>query len=96
MRKIVEGIKDGSGAYVKEDTRVLPNVSIDDLLKESLINLQRIVNKISIETTKAGFPAKEIIQAQKDCVSMLQDLKKTEKELMEALDVKELEKELLK
>lgn len=90
MRKIVDGMKDSSGAYVKEDTRVLPNVSIDDLLKESLINLQRIVSKISIETTKTGFPAKEIIQAQKDCVSMLQDLKKTEKELMENMSDEEL------
>lgn len=68
-----------------------PAISIDDTIKECLICVKRIVDKISSDTARNGPPSRETAAILKDCIMMLFEAKKKEDEIMADLSETELE-----
>ncbi len=97
MRKIIPGVKDANGAFLPPPKHVESSspLSIDGILHDCLVNLRRIVDKISTETTLPGLPAKDTVQMLKDCTSMLMALQKQEKDILDKMSVDDL-KNLIK
>ncbi len=97
MKKIVQGIKDINGVYVKEEQQpkevasVDIDISIDDLLKKGLLAIERTMKAILADTA-TGNPSRESIMNLKDVVQMLRDLKKHEQDLLKDMTPEELEK----
>ncbi len=71
-----------------------PTIVVDDVIKECLICIRRIVEHVSKETTRV--PTREHAAILKDCMSMLYEAKKKEDEIMSDLSEDELEKMLKK
>lgn len=94
MRKIIEGVKDATGSFLPPSKPVVNDspLSIDGILHDCLVNIRRIVDKISAETTIVGMPNKETVQMLKDCTSMLMSLQKQEKEILDKMSVADLQK----
>lgn len=86
-RKIISQ-KDGNGQYVPIRI-VSSDISIDNLLKSGLTTIQQIMTRLELES-KIGIPERESIQSLKDCMAMLHELKKHEKELLDDLDEADL------
>lgn len=102
MRKIVTpptqglGEKDESGAYIlARPTIPDPEVSIDELLKQSLTGLSRAVRHINGEIS-AGNVSREVIGNLKDVVAMLNELRKKEQEILATMSDEDLEKLITK
>lgn len=88
-RKLIPpGLKDEAGAYIKEPAK--PPKSIDGLLAEALMNIERIMDTISMKAA-ARATEREDVQSLKDLVSLLQDMKEKERELLDSLTDEELE-----
>lgn len=77
--------KDENGLYMRPRQK-----SLDDLLEEGLIQIQRIIEMIAAKTAGRYFD-REIVTSLKDCMLLLMDLKKREVELLEAMDEAELQ-----
>lgn len=89
--------KDESGAYTRriikpkvEDESI--NINIDNTLKDCLVVVRRIVDKLLEETAITGLPSRECVQSTKDCLTMLIEIKKKEKELLDDISEDELRK----
>jgi len=65
--------------------------SIDDLLKQGLRAIEKSISFLSTEITK-NHVDREIIGSLKDCMTMLHELKKKEKELLDNMSDEELER----
>jgi hypothetical protein len=72
----------------------LPAIVIDDVIKECLVCVRRIVEHLSKQTS--GVPTREHAAILKDCMAMLYEAKKKEDEIMSDLSEAELEKMLKK
>lgn len=81
-----------TGKYVFPKEAPQPDVSIDTVLKDGLINLKRIMDAISGVTVGGRIPDRTVVQSLKDCVQMLTDLKKAEQDLMEDMSEEDLKK----
>jgi len=98
MRKIVDGIKDENGMYLKLNAK--PQVkesidfidfSIDDLIKRGIRSIYGILKAVESDVG-SGSPSREMVQNLKDVMTLLKDLKKEEKEFLENLSDEELQK----
>lgn len=98
-RKIPGAVKDSNGVYVKTSP-VLPapttelmhtDVSIDQLMSNGLLAIQRIITCV-LKETSLGEPSRESVMNLKDCMTMLHELKKKEAELLENMTDDELER----
>lgn len=98
-KKIVGGVKDENGIYtsVKQEPAAIEStdISIDDLLKSGLQIIRKALKAVS-EDVNTGMPSRETIMNLKDLMSMLKDLKKEEKDLLETLSDEQLETMLKK
>jgi hypothetical protein len=72
-------------APTKQDTS-----DIDELMKRGLLNISRMMSVIS-EQASSGVFDRESIQNLKDLMSMLNDLKKREQDLLDSLTDSQLE-----
>ncbi len=96
-KKIPGMLKDENGIYVKEPVsrpapdQPDPDLSIDGLLKKGLLGIDRSLKYILEEIT-AGKVDRETTGVLKDCMTMLHELKKKEKEILDSLSDEELEK----
>lgn len=96
MRKIV-GIKDDNGIFTREEAKEKASPeptdkkdhSIDDLLRAGLQNIAGAMRAVS-QDIGTGAPSRETIQNLKDLMSMLKELKKEEKELLDNMTEAEL------
>lgn len=66
--------------------------SIDLLMAKGLTALERTLNSVMVATEGGLTPDRNTILNLKDCMFMLHDLKKAEKEILEALTDEELER----
>ena len=95
-RRIVGGSKDANGIFIKEPDAPTPapepsDISIDDLMKAGLQAIRGSMKAV-MSDVNTGMPSRETIQNLKDLMSMLRDLKKEEKELLDNLSEEEIEK----
>lgn len=65
------------------------DLSIDELLLKGLTIIDRTLRVVQTEVS-TGIPSRESIMNLKDCMSMLHELKKQEKDLMEKLSDEDL------
>lgn len=103
MRKIVGGDKDENGIYTP--AKVAPptsvpdtdngDIAIDDLLKAGLQNIKGAMKAVSSDIN-TGMPSRETIQNLKDLMSMLKELKKDEKDLLDSMTDDQLKAALKK
>jgi hypothetical protein len=88
VRRIpVPGLKDESGAYIKEPV----DLSIDALLKQGLETIHGVM-KVCRQAAKSGIHTREDVMNLKDCMAMLSDLKEKEDALLEEMSEEELKK----
>lgn len=99
-KKIIPGYKDESGSYVKEPTPPAPisnsdpkisDISLDDLLDKHLLILFRETKNLLMESS-SGKLNKDNSQCMRDNIKLLIELKKKEKELLDALSDEDLER----
>ncbi len=67
------------------------DVSIDDLLKKGLLGIERAIKHL-LESITAGNVDREVIGCLKDCMTMLHELKRKEKEILDSLTDEQLDK----
>lgn len=97
MRYVVKTpppVKDETGAYVKVSPEPLPSlvdVSIDDLLGKGLLAVERVMKSILTEAS-SGNPSREAVMNLKDCMAILWELKKKERDFLDNLTDEELER----
>lgn len=98
MRKIVDGIKDENGMYLKLSSKVKEadapdfiDFSIDDLIKRGIRSVYGILKAIE-QDVGTGAPSRETVASLKDVMGILKDLKKDEKEYLEGLSDEDLQK----
>lgn len=94
MSKSIPGYKDENGIYTPVPvSKPVPEAakSIDDLLKQGLTLIQNSLHHIS-KSIVAGQVDREMVGCLKDCMTMLHELKKKEKELLDNLSDDELTK----
>jgi hypothetical protein len=96
-RKIIVSEKDANGIYTKQREVVEPpalpepELSLDDIAKRVIQALERATKHL-LEAISKGDVDRDTIGALKDCASVLKDLRKDEKELLESLSDEDLEK----
>lgn len=107
MKKIVGGIKDENGIFVPQKPAQAPSepifpkqdvvmdLSIDNLLHNGLIAIAAIMRDIRAEITLKG-PSRNTVANLKDVMTMLRELKKDEKEILDEISDEDLEKLLKK
>ena len=88
VKRIVPGLKDESGAYAVQSK----DLSIDALMRQGLEAIHGVMKACLFETKSGFVPSRECVQNLKDAMSMLQELKKQEQEIIEELSYEELEK----
>lgn len=81
-----------TGKYVFPKEAPQPDVSIDTVLKDGLINIKRIMDAIGGITVKGSIPDRTVVQSLKDCIQMLSDLKKTEQDLLDDMSEDDIKK----
>lgn len=107
MKRIVvpSSPKDSSGAYLpvgpaapSEKPAIHKDLSVDDLLKQGLLGIQRVLRGIMHEIAQAepSPPEREIVMSLKDTMAMLHELKKKESELLEDLTDEQLKALVIK
>lgn len=98
-KKIIPGvgIKDENGIYSRptpvDDTTV--DVSVDKALRDGLVAIRRIMDKI-LQSTAYGTPDRETVATLKDCMTMLHEIRKKEKELFDGMSTEQIENSLKK
>lgn len=99
---IVGGTKDPNGIYTPvpptkpaEIDPIQHDISIDDLMTRAIQDIYGILRAIRLDIG-TGAPSRETVQNLKDCLTMLSDLKKREKELLDSMSDEELKKFLNK
>lgn len=105
MRKIiVPGIKDDTGAYVKEPVKteqvqapesLITDISIDNLLQRGLRAIYGIMRALENDIG-TGMPSRETVQNLKDINLMLWEFKKKEKEFLDNVSDAKLQEMLNK
>jgi len=99
-RKIVNppppSIKDENGQYQKAEPVVIAtspaaDISIDVLMQRGLSTIERILQACSIDAS-GGRPSRASVMNLKDCMVMLESLKKRESELLDSMSEEDLEK----
>lgn len=85
---------EGTTPPYSQKSLIPADLSIDDLMKSGLENIWGIMRAIKVDVG-TGLPSRETVQNLKDVMTMLHELKKKEKELLDNLSDEELE-ELLK
>lgn len=102
-KRTVPGYKNADGVYEKlpvektvsstvEPSDIIPaNLSIDDLMRQGLENIYGIIRAIKVDVG-SGAPSRETVMNLKDVMTMLRDLKKEERDLLDDLTDEELEK----
>lgn len=97
MKKIVGGTKDINGIFIKDlvpeptPSPEFQDTSIDDLLKAGLQAIRGAMKAV-MSDVNTGLPSRETIQNLKDLMSMLKELKKEEKDLLDNMTDEQLEK----
>ncbi len=94
----VQGIKDGTGAFVKcvpgkvepPPVKIPEPSSLDEIGEVIILNLARAVKFLG-EKILEGDVSREVVGALKDCEGMHRELNKREKEWMAALSDEDLE-----
>ncbi len=86
-RKIIGGIKDENGLYVKFQEA---DVSIDELFKRGLLTINSLMDLIQKEIAM-GMPERDTVANLKDCMGMLEALKKREEDLINKMSDEELQ-----
>lgn len=100
-RKIVDGIKDHAGAYIPVPKPLEKPVeapfdgSIDNLIYRGLRAIYGLMRDIESDIAM-GSPDRDTVQNLKDAMTMLRDLKKEERELLDGMSDEDLEKMLKK
>lgn len=102
-KRIIPGYKNVDGHYIKEPVATVPlapqalkeiltegDVSIDDLFKKGLLAIHRLMSLINQEIL-IGMPERDTVANLKDCMAMLEALKKREQDLIEKMSDEELE-----
>lgn len=91
-KKIIGGLKDENGIYLPVQKEPEEKVtSIDDLLYVGLRSISKAMMAVQSEINMGGVPSRETVQTLKDLMSMLKDLKKDEKDVLENLTDDQLE-----
>lgn len=106
-RKIIQSnqvsLKDENGIYVRPENPdkrsaalasspvVESDLSIDKLLKDGLLAISRAMRIINMQISTGEIP-KGCIENLRDCMTMLQQLKKKEDEILEDMSDEDLEK----
>lgn len=102
MKKSVPGYKNKDGSYIQEPKPAPvavevtsapvpdPELSIDELLRRGLLTIDRVM-KITLMNVSGSGPTRNDVANLKDCMSILQDLKKNEKEILDKMTDEELE-----
>lgn len=96
MRKLVVPSlpppKDDNGAYEKVSPVIHQDLSVDDLLKQGLLGIQRTLKGIMHEIATAAplSPERDTVMSLKDVMAMLHELKKKEKDLLDDLTDEQL------
>lgn len=101
-RKIVNSpsIKDENGHYIKADPSPTSpidspdpaaDLSIDVLMQRGLGTIERVLQACAL-SAKTGSPSRESVMNLKDCMAMLENLKKREAEILDKMTPEELEK----
>lgn len=85
--KTVPGVKDDSGAFVKEAR----DLSIDGLMKQGLEALHDVMRSCRKEASMA-MPSRECVMNLKDCMAMLHQLKEKEQEILDGMSDEDLGK----
>ena len=67
------------------------DISVDDLLKGGLQAIKGIMKVVSQEIN-TGMPSRDTVMNLRDCMNMLYELKKKEKEFLDSMTDEELEK----
>lgn len=89
--KIVDGtVKSYEQEMIRRLRPSVVELSIDDLLYRGLVTIDRILKGITEKVT-AGLNDRDTTGDLKDVMTMLRDLKKEEKELLEKMNNEELE-----
>ena len=100
-RKIILGVKDDNGIYTKVESQVqviepvsqpiITDISIDNLMHRGLRAIYGLMKAIENDIN-TGAPSRETVQNLKDALTMLKDLKKDEKDLLDSMTDEQLEK----
>ena len=98
MRKIVQGVKDESGSYIKEtpvsvaveDVTVV-DLSLDSFMEKYLHLLHRETKALFLEAAQ-GKLSRDSSQSMRDNLKLIMELKKQEKQLLDNLTDDELKK----
>lgn len=95
--KVPKSTKDENGIYTREAEveavapLPLSELSIDELLKQGLVSIHRMMRIID-ESIRTQSHDRNTIMNLKDCMTMLQGLKEHEKEILEDMSEEDLEK----
>lgn len=106
-KRIIPGFKNDNGVYVREPAKNEPapltspqatpketikddDISIDELFKRGLLAIHRLMSLINQEIVM-GMPERDTVANLKDCMSMLETLKKREQDLLDKMSDDELE-----
>jgi len=109
MKKIVGGVKDVNGIYIKlpsapSEVEVSPptspivpdsDISLDDIARRIVKALDRATRNL-LDAISTGDISRETIGALKDCEAMHRELSKKEKDFLDKASDEELEKLLKK
>ncbi len=97
-RKIVDGVKDENGMYLKVSPKVevkeVPDyidLSIDDLIKRGIRSIYGILKAVE-QDVGTGAPERETVMNLRDVMTMLKELKKDERDFLDGLSDEELTK----
>lgn len=65
-------------------------VSVDGMINEGTLILRKMITAIAAATPERGMPARDTVATFKDCMTMLHELKKKEKELASSMSEEEV------
>lgn len=68
----------------------LIKVSVDGMINEGTLILRKMMTAIANATPERGMPARDTVATFKDCMAMLHELKKKEKELASSMSEDEV------
>lgn len=85
------GEKDGKKIYVKPAPKAV-DFTLDGILKDGLIAIRRIMDRVLVETDSGRLPSKDTVVNLEKCMAMVSSLRKTEQALVDAMSKEDLEK----
>lgn len=103
-RSIPGGVKDENGIFVKTllekpapptASEPDPEISIDSLMTRGLLTIDRIMKACLVDAS-TGSPSRESVQNLKDCMIMLDSLKKKENDLLDNMSDEQIQEFLSK